>query len=96
MCHLQVLASTCGRLAVRRPPIHVNRWTRSATHIGAACRYQGYEQRERRIRYATDATSELRANIAEVGPERLRAFLAVVASLQDALPPPTGRPWWLG
>jgi DNA-binding MarR family transcriptional regulator len=50
----------------------------------------------RRIRYANEATAELRAKIAEVHPERLRTFLAVVASLEDALRPPPGRPWWLG
>jgi DNA-binding transcriptional ArsR family regulator len=49
----------------------------------------------RRIRYATEATAELRVKIAEVSPERLRAFLAVVASLEDALRPPPGRSWWL-
>ena len=51
---------------------------------------------KRRIRYATEATTELRAEIAEVGLERLRAFLAVLASLEDALRPPPDRPWWLG
>lgn len=50
----------------------------------------------RRIRYASEATAELRAKIAEVSPERLRDFMAVVASLEDALQPPPGRPWWLG
>lgn len=50
----------------------------------------------RRIRYASEATAELRAKIVEVSPERLRDFMAVVASLEDALQPPPGRPWWLG
>jgi DNA-binding MarR family transcriptional regulator len=49
---------------------------------------------KRRIRYATEATAELRAKIAEVSPERLQAFLAVFASLEDALRPPPQRRWW--
>jgi DNA-binding MarR family transcriptional regulator len=49
---------------------------------------------KRRIRYATEATSELRAKIAEASPGRLQAFLAVFASLEDALRPPPRR-WWL-
>jgi len=51
---------------------------------------------KRRIRYVTEATAELRAKIADVNPERLRTFLAVVASLEDALRPTLGRQWWLG
>jgi DNA-binding MarR family transcriptional regulator len=50
----------------------------------------------RRIRYASEATAELRAKIADVSPERLQIFLAIVASFEDALRPPPGRPWWLG
>jgi DNA-binding MarR family transcriptional regulator len=49
----------------------------------------------RRIRYATEATAELRAKIAEVSPERLRSFLSVISGLEDALRPLPGQHRWL-
>jgi DNA-binding MarR family transcriptional regulator len=49
----------------------------------------------RRIQLAVGATRQVREQIASLAPDRRTQLVAIIDSLDDALRPPRGRPWWL-